>query len=121
MEEQLGIRALLRELRSHAPRWGEILPALPAMAHDLLNEAKEGRLRLELRSQEIRQLRQEIRRSNQRTVLSITGAALVVAAAAVLALDGFSPLMLGRAPLTSWVLGGLGAIALLAAWPRDYD
>ncbi len=121
MEEQLGVRALFRELRNQAPRWGEILPALPAMAHDLLNEAKEGRLRVELRSQEIRQLRQEIRRSNQRTVLAITGAALVVAAAAILALDGFSPLMLGRAPLTSWILGGLGAIALLAAWPRDYD
>ncbi len=121
MQGQLGVRALIREFRSHAPRWGEILPALPALAHDVLHQAREGNLKVEWRSTEIRQLRREIRRANQRTVLAITGGALVVAAGTILALDGYAPLMLGRAPLATWVLGGLGGLVLLAAWPSDYE
>ena len=121
MQEQLGVRALLREVRSQLPRWGEILPALPALTHDVLHQAREGSLKVEWRSTEIRQLRQEVRRANQRTVLAITGGALVISAATILALDGFTPVMLGRAPLASWVLGGLGGLVLLAAWPSDYE
>ena len=121
MQERLGVRALLREVRSQLPRWGEILPALPALTHDVLHQAREGSLKVEWRSTEIRQLRQEVRRANQRTVLAITGGALVISAATILALDGFTPVMLGRAPLASWVLGGLGGLVLLAAWPSDYE
>jgi len=121
MKDQLGVRALLRELGAQAPRWGEILPALPAMVHDVLHQARKGRLQVEWRSGELRHLRQEIRRGNQRTVLAITGGALVVAAAVTLALDGFAPTMLGPAPLATWVTGGLGGLVLMAAWPRDFD
>jgi ubiquinone biosynthesis protein len=121
MSEQVGVRAFLRELRSQAPRWGEMLPGLPGMAHDVLQQAHDGRLKVELKSTGLDGLRREIRRANQRTVLAIVGAALVVAAATILALGGFSPTMLGRAPVATWLLGGLGAVIVLAAWPRDYD
>ncbi len=121
MQDQLGVRALLREFKTHAPRWGEMLPALPALAHDVLHQAREGNLKVEWRSSEIRELRREVRRANQRTVLAITGGSLVVGAATILALDGFSPVMLGPAPLATWVLGGLGGLVLLAAWPSDYE
>ena len=121
MQDQLGVRALLREFKTHAPRWGEMLPALPALAHDVLHQAREGNLKVEWRSSEIRELRREVRRANQRTVLAITGGSLVIGAATILALDGFSPVMLGPAPLATWVLGGLGGLVLLAAWPSDYE
>lgn len=121
MSEQVGVRAFLREFRSQAPRWGEMLPGLPGMAHDVLQQAHDGRLKVELKSTGLDGLRREIRRANQRTVLAIVGAAFVVAAATILALDGFSPTMLGRAPVATWLLGGLGAVIVLAAWPRDYD
>ena len=119
MSEQLGVRALARELRTHAPRWGELLPALPGLAHDVLTKAGEGRLQVELSSQELQRLRREVHRHSQRMVLTVVGAALVVSAAVLLALDGFAPTMLGPAPVGTWVLGGLGVILVFAAWPSE--
>ena len=44
-----------------------------------------------------------------------------LAPAELTALDGYAPTMLGNLPLGSWLLGGLGVIVLLAAWPGDPD
>ncbi len=121
MREQLGARALIRELRKHAPRWGETLPALPGIAFEVLRQARDGKLRVEMHSKEIERVRREIRRSNQRTVLAVVGAALIVSAAALLGLDGYSPRVVAGAPLMTWILGGLGVYLVLAAWPGNED
>jgi ubiquinone biosynthesis protein len=116
MGEQLGMRGLARQVQVNAPRWGEIFPLLPGLVHDVLRQAQDGRLRVESDSRELREIRREIRRGTRRTVLAITGAALVIAAAVVYGLDGFTPLMWGRVPAATWLMGGLGAALLLAAW-----
>ncbi len=121
MREQLGARALIRELRKHAPRWGETLPALPGIAFEVLRQARDGKLRVEMHSKEIERVRREIRRSNQRTVLAVVGAALILSAAALLGLDGYSPRIIAGAPLMTWILGGLGVYLVLAAWPGNED
>ena len=108
MEEQLGQRAMLRELKHHAPRWGEALPALPVLAHDVLRQARTGKLKLELRSEDLRELRAEIRRTNQRTVLAVVAAALIVSAAVVLGLGQGLEGDLRGVPLLTWILGGAG-------------
>jgi ubiquinone biosynthesis protein len=119
MGEQLGLRGLARQVQLNAPRWGEMVPLLPGLAYDVLRQASEGRLRVETSPRELRELRREIRRSGQRTVLAITGAALVIAAAVIYGLDGFTPAMWGRVPAATWLLGGLGAAMLLGAWSND--
>ena len=119
MQERLGRRAFLRELKKNLPRWGENLPALPGMAHEVLSKARDGKLKVQVASEEFEKIRQEMRRSSQRTVLAVFGAALLVSAAVLLGLDGFSPAMLGRAPLMTWILGGAGLYLMLAAWPED--
>ena len=119
MGEQLGLRGLARQVGLNAPRWGEIFPLLPGLAYDVLRQAHDGRLRVEMSPRELREIRREIRRSGRRTVLAISGAALVIAAAVIYGLDGFTPLMWGRVPAATWLLGAMGAAMLLGAWPRD--
>jgi ubiquinone biosynthesis protein len=119
MQEQLGGKALLRALKSQAPRWTETLPRLPALAYEVLQQAREGRLELRMKSEDLASLRREIRRANQRTVLAVVGSALLLSAAAIYGLDGFQPAMVAGAPVLSWVLGALGVYLVLAAWPGE--
>ncbi len=119
--DQLGGRALWRELQRTMPRWGEALPVLSGLLQETLRQARDGRLRPGITTQEIARMRAEIRRANQRSVLSVVGAALIIGATVLLALDGFSPLMVGNVPLMTWVLGGIGTYLILVALPRDEE
>ena len=116
MREQLGARALLRELRRQAPKWGETLPALPGLAYEALKLARSGEIEVRIRAEEIGQLRAETRRANQRTVLAIIGAALLLGASVLVALGGTPLAMLWGAPVWSWILGGAGLCLAFAAW-----
>lgn len=119
MGDQVGLKGLARQAQLNAPRWGEIAPLLPGLGYDVLRQAHEGRLRLEWTSPDVRALRQEVRRVGRQGVLAITGAALVIAAAVIYGLDGFTPAMWGRVPVATWVLGALGAALLVSAWSED--
>jgi ubiquinone biosynthesis protein len=121
MQEQLGSRALVRALKTHAPRWGETLPALPGLAHEVLRQARSGKLRVEMTSAELEKLRRDLRRANQRTVLGTVGAALIIGAVILLAAPGPPIAGAGEVPLLTWFLGGLGAYLVMAAWPWDSD
>lgn len=119
MQEHLGRQAMLRELRKNAPRWGETLPALPGLAYEVLRQARDGKLRMGATTHEIDRVRTEIRRANQRTVLSVVGAACIVSAAVLLGLDGFAPTTVAGVPVMTWALGALGGYLVLAAWWLD--
>jgi ubiquinone biosynthesis protein len=41
MQEQIGWRALLREMKDEAPGWASILPRLPRLAHQALNDSHQ--------------------------------------------------------------------------------
>jgi ubiquinone biosynthesis protein len=121
MSEQLGTRAFAARLRNNIPQWGEKLPELPGMVHDVLDRARHGRLQVKSDPEQWARLRREIRRANRRTVFTMIGSALIVSAALIKGLDGYAPVMAGGAPLLSWMLGGLGAILWLVAWPGERD
>ena len=116
MRDQLGTRALLREVRRQAPTWGETLPALPGLAYDALKLARSGDIEVKLRSEELDRVRAEIRRANQRTVLAVTGAALLIGASVILGVGAARYPVLWGAPVWTWVLGGAGLILASAAW-----
>ncbi len=44
MREQVGPRALWRQLRSEAPRWSKLVPELPRLVHKILSDDAPGRL-----------------------------------------------------------------------------
>ena len=121
VSEQVGGRAFVRRLQSNLPDWGEKLPELPGMVHELMDDARHGRLRVKSDPEEWRRLRREIRRANQRTFGAVVGAALILGAAVIKGLDGYSPLMIGEAPALTWILGALGVFIWLAFWPGGRD
>jgi len=58
MNEQVGWRALVKNLQAEAPKWAALLPQLPRLAHQALNENRltqlEAGLALMLRQQHVR-------------------------------------------------------------------
>ena len=116
MREQIGTRALLREIKRQAPKWGETLPALPGLAYETLKLARAGEIEVRMRSEEVDRLRAEIRRANQRTVLAVIGAALLIGGSVVLALGADQRAILWGAPVWTWILGGAGVCLAFAAW-----
>ena len=116
MREQLGTQALLREVRRRAPTWGETLPALPGLAYDALKLARSGDIEVRMRSEELDRVRAEIRRANQRTVLAVTGAALLIGASVILGVGADRYPVLWGAPVWTWALGGAGIVLAVAAW-----
>lgn len=79
--DHLGPRALLRTLREELPKWWEWLPRVPGLVHDTLARARSGELELAWKSDELRRIREQMRRSQRRTYGTVAGSALVVAAA----------------------------------------
>lgn len=119
MREQVGLHAFFNKLREQAPQWAEKFPNLPALVHDVLQQAHDGKLRIEWKAHELEKIRVEIKRSIQRTFAAVVGAAFIVSAAVIKGLDGGSHVMLANAPLLTWLLGGMGLLILLLAWPDD--
>lgn len=117
MAEQVGPRAFAENLKRQAPVTLERLPEVPLLLHGVLKRLQEGHLRTEIRAEALEGIREEIRLANRRTVWSVIGSALLIAAALVLGMDL-------RAYMTiepAWLSGGLGlagALGLLASLRR---
>ena len=118
MREQVGAQAVFKHLRRELPHLAETLPALPRRVDEALGEVTKTREQLDRQQDQLTALREEVRQNGRRGFATGVGAALVISAFIIAGLDGRSPLMLGEAPLVSWVVGSLGAIIWLAAWPR---
>ena len=112
MNEQVGWRGLAKSMREHAPLMAEKLPELPLLMHEVLDKARNGKLEVEWKSEELTKLRHELRQNNRRMFAGITGAALIIAAAILLQSD---------MPLISYASAALGAVTLLVAWPKGKD
>ena len=121
MSEQIGVRAFFQGLRQEAPRWAERLPQVPTLLYDVLRRAEQGELRVVVSPAEWEELRYTLQRGQQRIYLAITGAALMISAAVILGLDGYTPNMFGNAPILTWLLGGAGVYLLIASWPGGRD
>jgi ubiquinone biosynthesis protein len=119
MSEQVGPEAFARNVRQNLPRWAEQLPELPGLLHDAASFAHRAQSNLEEHRRELSGLRRDLRRANQRSFMAVIGAALVISAALIHAVDGFHPAMLWDSPLLTWVLGAFGAGILITAWPRE--
>ena len=50
---------------------------------------------------------------------AILGGAFLISASLIYGLDGFTPLMVGGAPLISWILGALAVFFLVYAWTDE--
>ncbi len=67
-----------------------------------------------MQATQLESLRHEIRRANRRSVFAVIGGSLIVSAAVIFSLDGYSKFMAAGAPIHTWALGVLVIIFLLA-------
>ena len=119
MKEKLGWQAAVKSLQKEAPTWAETLPTLPRMLHDLTKQAQAGQLHMQLSSKDLDKIRQEVRHSSYRTAAAVSGAALIVGAAIIKGLDGYSSNMLAGMPVLSWILGLWGGLMLYFSLRRS--
>ncbi len=116
-KQRMGPRAAFARLRAELPGLLQQAPELPGLVHQLLHNAVDDHLHLQRRSEELALLRSEMRRQHRRTLLAITGGALIVSAALLFGLNGAPPgAAPGHAPALSGMLGGLGALLLIVSW-----
>ncbi|MBF8268680.1 MAG: ubiquinone biosynthesis protein UbiB [Gammaproteobacteria bacterium] len=115
MSERLGVRGLLKGARENLPHWIDRLPDMPNKLIDLVDRMRDGKLQFENKSQDIRELRKELKAYNQRTVRALIGSGAMLSAAIIYGLHEKSVTVFAGAPLIAWIAAGFGFVILLSA------
>lgn len=71
MSEQVGPRAFVSGLRKQLPRFAERLPEMPDLIYSGLKKFEQGQTKLEMHSQELIELRQEMKKSNRNVLFAL--------------------------------------------------
>jgi hypothetical protein len=109
MDEQIGGRAMLRDVRQNLPQLRDALRELPAILNHVGEQVAEGRIRFNLQSPELKQIRTQLdEQRKQRYWLTLAATGVIT---------GALVLTLGSVPWLGWTMLGAGAIAGLAARP----
>jgi len=109
MDEQIGGRALLKDVRENLPQMRDALRELPAILNHLGEQVAEGRIRFNLQSPELKEIRKQLDEQRRQRYW------LTAAATSVLA--GSLIMTLGSVPAFGWVLLGAGALFAFIARP----
>ena len=109
MDEQVGGRAMLRDVRANLPQLRDALRELPTILHHLGEQAAEGRIRFNLQSPELRGIREQLD-TQRRQRYWLTAAATAIIAGTV-------TLAFGSLPWLGWALLGGGGVAAWVARP----
>ena len=115
MKEKASPQAAFKTLQQEAPNWLHTLPTLPRLIQDIGQQVQGGKLKMQLSSKDLEKIQQEIRTSSQRTTMTISGAAFIIAAAIITALDGGEATMFAEIPFLSYLLGISGLLLLLSS------
>ena len=109
MDEQVGGRAFMNSLREDLPQLRDAMRELPGVIKYLSEQITQGDLQLNIRSPELKQIREQLRDQQKQRYLLATGATAV--------LTGTLVLTLGSAMALGWVLIGAGAVAIFGGRP----
>ncbi|MFO7858850.1 MAG: ubiquinone biosynthesis regulatory protein kinase UbiB [Ectothiorhodospiraceae bacterium] len=118
MRSELGIGAVLRNVRRELPHWGEELPRMPQRLLEALEALHDTRRQMDEQRRELVALRSTVQQSGRRRDATTVAALLAVAALAshtLAALPGPAP---GGVHLVTWALGALAAGVFATAWLR---
>lgn len=111
MDEQAGVRSLFNSAKNNLPKFIEQFPHMPVMINDVIKQIHDKQLNLHCESQQLEQIRKEIKDANRRSTLSISGGALLIAAVLL-----STPLLSAETSLSplSWGVAvvGLGLLLL---------
>ncbi|MDX1285354.1 MAG: AarF/UbiB family protein, partial [Draconibacterium sp.] len=81
MKDKLGPGTFFKHVKENAPLWAEQLPKIPNLIFDVLEQAKQGQLKVELNETQMNKIKNEIKTSNSRSLRAISGGSLLVTAA----------------------------------------
>jgi len=109
MAEQVGPRAMLRNIKEDLPYLIEKLPEMPNLLYATLKRLSEGKEQ-EKQLQIINEINRQLKRGTRRTVLAITGGALLVTAAITFSINPVSQFLLLGMPVITWMsaISGIG-------------
>jgi len=109
MDEQIGGRAMLNDVRDNLPQLRDALRELPAILNHVGEQVAEGRIQFNLQSPELKEFRKQLdEQRRQRYWLT---------AAATSVVTGSLIMTLGSVPEIGWALLGAGALAAYIARP----
>jgi len=107
MDEQVGGRALLKDVRDNLPQLRDALRELPAAIQSLSEQAANGNIHLNLKSPELEHIRSQLTEQRHQRYWLTVAAVGIVAATLVLTL--------GNLPWLGWTLLGVGVAAGITA------
>ena len=119
MKEQVGPKAFARKLKKNIPQITEHAADMPLLAHRVLRDAADGRLELNWKSEEIGQLRREMKEGNRNTIAAVSGGSMLISGALLLTLG--PSILLPASIVTSAGIGfsTLGGLILIQTWLRS--
>jgi len=110
MEEQVGARALFRNLKDDLPYLIEKMPEMPGLVYKSLKAYADGEYHLK-QINEIQKIRDELNQNHQRTLIVITGSSMLIAASVIYAV--IDTALVWGAPVMSWASAGTGLLFIL--------
>ena len=111
MEEQVGAKALLRNLKDDLPYLIEKMPEMPGLLYKTLKASADGEFQL-TQINEIKKIREQANHNSQRSLIVITGSSLLIVATLIYTLDKTATFILGAPPL-SLISGVTGILFIL--------
>jgi len=113
MREQIGPRALLKTLKKEAPKWWQMVPELPTLVYEVL-EQKRGHGNA-FEREHFSRIEKQLGYQHRAQTLAIAGGALIIAAAVTLGLHYNPYAALSAIPEPGWFLGGFGVLLIWRA------
>ena len=111
MNEQVGGRAMLKNLREDLPQIREALRELPGVIRFLSEQISHGKLHIDVHAPDVMEIRDQLRGQQKQRYWLAVGATSI--------LTGTLVLTLGFLPAGAWVLIAGGALAIFAGRPRN--
>ena len=111
MDEQVGPRAVLGDLRENLPQLRDALRELPAAIKHLADQAAEGKLRVRAHTPDLKLLREQLRQQQKQRFLLAVGLTATISGTLILTLDTI--------PGLGWVLIVAGMLSLIAGRPAS--
>ena len=110
MDEQVGPRAMIDDIRENLPQLREALRELPVVVRHLADQAAEGNPHARTQVPELKDLRRQIKRQQRQHFLLATGATSTISGTLLLTLETM--------PWLGWVLFVAGIVSLIGGRPR---
>ena len=105
MDEQAGVRSLFKGVKTNLPKFIEQLPHMPVMINEVIKQIHDKNVDTNQESIQLDAIREEIKKANRRTTLTVSGSVLLITAVL-----SSSPLLLVTSSLSpiTWGIGILG-------------